>query len=213
MAEPDVDGRTRRATEQRESRRAAILDAALEAFGTRGYHQTHVSDILSLAGIARGTFYLYFDGKSAVFLELLEGLLAELGDSIVGVETGPGSPPVEAQLADTVRRILATVSNNRLLTAVVVREAVGLDAEVDARLSAFYGRLLAYIREALIEGQRIGFVRALDVEVAAMCILGTIKQFMEHLVRLDDDATVDVRRMALAVLDFNLRGLTTHQPA
>ena len=43
--------------------------------------------------------------------------------------------------------------------------------------------------------------------------IGTIKQFMEHLVRLDDDATVDVRRMALAVLDFNLRGLTTHQPA
>ena len=39
-----------------------------------------------------------------------------------------------------------------------------------------------------------------------MCILGTIKQFVEQLVMMDVQE-VDVDRMALSVLDFNLRGL------
>jgi AcrR family transcriptional regulator len=202
-----VDGRTRRATEQRESRRAAILRGALRVFGRKGYHQTHVADIIKAAGIARGTFYLYFEGKSAIFLELLDQMLEQFRESIVGVDTYEGAPPVELQLMQTVRRIMDTVVQNRLLTTIIIREAVGLDQEVDRRLKLFYGDLLEYIREALREGQRLGYIRKLDEDVAAMCILGTIKQFMEQLVMMDHEAEVDVDRLALSVLDFNLRGV------
>ena len=72
-----VDGRTRRATEQRESRRAAILTGALRVFGRKGYHQTHVADIIKAAGIARGTFYLYFESKAAVFDSILDQAIRE----------------------------------------------------------------------------------------------------------------------------------------
>ena len=202
-----VDGRTRRATEQRESRRAAILRGALRVFGRKGYHQTHVADIIKAAGIARGTFYLYSEGKSAIFLELLDQMLEQFRESIVGVDTYEGAPPVELQLMQTVRRIMDTVVQNRLLTTIIIREAVGLDQEVDRRLRLFYGDLLEYIRDALREGQRLGYIRKLDEDVAAMCILGTIKQFMEQLVMMDHEAVVDVDRLALSVLDFNLRGV------
>jgi hypothetical protein len=107
----------------------------------------------------------------------------------------------------TVRRIMDTVVQNRLLTTIIIREAVGLDQEVDRRLKLFYGDLLEYIRDALREGQRLGYIRTLDEDVAAMCILGTIKQFMEQLVMMDHEAVVDVDRLALSVLDFNLRGV------
>ncbi len=202
-----VDGRTARAHRKRESRRADILEGALKVFGEKGYHQARVSDIIKEAGIARGTFYLYFEGKSAIFLELLDGLLKQLEASIVGVDTEADSPPVELQLIETVRGILDTVVQNRLLTTIIIREAVGLDAEVDLRMKAFYESLLHYIRESLEEGTKLGYVRELDHEVASMCILGTIKQFMEQFVMKEAGATVDVNRMALAVLDFNLRGL------
>lgn len=204
---PGVDGRTRRASEQRESRRAAILRSALGVFGRSGYHQTHVADIIKAAGIARGTFYLYFEGKSAIFLELLEQMLEQLRESIVGVDTHEGAPPVELQLIGTVRRLMDTVVQNRLLATIIIREAVGLDEEVDQRLKLFYDDLLDYIRDALREGQRLGYIRMLDEDVAAICILGTIKQFMEMLVMKGDEASVDVDRMALSVLDFNLRGV------
>lgn len=207
MSTPTEDGRTVRASAKRQNRRSEILDAALKVFGKKGYHNAHVSDIIDAAGIARGTFYLYFESKNAIFLELLDRMLQELASNIVGVDADPSAPPMETQLADTVHRILNTVHHNRLLTSLIVREAVGLDEEVDRRLREFYASILSYIRDALEEGRRIGIVRDFDTEVAAMCILGTIKQFMEQLVMSDPSRDVDIDRMALAVLDFNLRGV------
>src|SRR5690606_21533671 len=103
---------------------------------------TRVADIIKEAGIARGTFYLYFEGKSAIFLELLDQMLDQMRSTIVGVDTGEDALPMETQLVGTVRNILATVVQNHLLTTIIVREAVGLDAEVDRRLKAFYSELL-----------------------------------------------------------------------
>lgn len=204
---PVEDGRSRRAEGRRENRRAEILRAALEVFGRKGYHQASIADILEAARIARGTFYLYYDAKTAVFHELLDSLLLELRRSIVGVDVGPDSPPIEEQLVDTVRRILETIVENRLLARVIVRESVGVDAETDQRLRDFYGALHQYVRMTLQEGRRIGIVREVDEEVAAMCVVGTFRQFIEQVASSADDDTFDVDRLARGLLDFNLRGL------
>ncbi len=55
-----TDGRAERANKKRELRRREILDVARGVFAEKGYHHTHVADIIEAAGIARGTFYLYF---------------------------------------------------------------------------------------------------------------------------------------------------------
>jgi len=202
-----TDGRTLRADKKRRSRRSEILRAARNVFARSGYHQTRVSDIIAAADIARGTFYLYFDSKNAIFIELLDQLLDELRANVVGVERGPEAPPVELQLQRTVHQLMRTMVDNRQLTTIIIREAVGLDADVDLRLRGFYGELLSYIRESLEEGEAMGFVREMDHEVAAMCVLGTIKQFMEQLVMMKDTPAPDIDRMALQVLDYNLRGI------
>lgn len=201
-----VDGRTRRAEARRESRRAEILEAALRTFGDKGFHQTTVADIIEAAGIARGTFYLYFEGKSAIFVELLDRLLDELRGSIVGVDRDADAPPLAVQLDAIVHRVLRTVADNRLLSTIIIREAVGLGEEVDLRLRLFYQKLLRYIRMALDEGRRLGLLRPIDTEVAAICVLGSVKQLMEQYVMAEDDE-FDVDRAAMGVLDFNLRGL------
>jgi len=203
-----ADGRTERAEAKKRNRRQQILKAARRVFAEKGYHGAHVSDVIKAAGIARGTFYLYFESKSAIFLELVDGLLEELRASITGVDTDDDAPPVEQQLVGTIRKLLHLVVENRMLTTIVIREAVGVDAEVDERLKAFYAELLDYIRTALDNGKKMGFVRELDTEVAALCVLGTIKQLLEQLVMSDDERfAADVDRVAFQVLDFNLRGL------
>ncbi len=204
-----ADGRSARASRKRASRRRQILDAARKVFAEKGYHDAHVSDVIAAAGIARGTFYLYFESKSAVFLELLEELLRELRESIIGVDTHEGAPPVEAQLVGTVRRLLAKVAANRAMTTIIVREAVGLDDEVERRTREFYDELHGYIRQSLVNGQAMGFVRQMNVDVAAFCVLGTIKQLMEQLAGRPEDSPLDldVDRLTMEVLDFNLRGV------
>ncbi len=205
--ETQLDGRSVRAIQKRRDRRAAILRASLVVFSRKGYHQTHVSDIISAAGIARGTFYLYFESKSAIFLELLDSLLTQMRDSVSGVDTDEGAAPIALQLVGIVRNILTTVAGNKLLTNIIIKQAVGVDEEVDEKLKEFYARIVAYIQEALEEGMRMGVLRDVDTKIAAMCILGTIKQLMEQLVTTDSDESLDVERMAMGVLDFNLYGL------
>ena len=124
------------------------------------------------------------------------------------VDTSDTAPPVQVQLVDRIRRILHLVVENRALTTILVREAVGLDAEVDAKMREFYQSLHFYLRDALENGKTMGILRDLDTEVAAFCVLGTIKQLMEQLVMSEDGKLAeDVDRVALGVLDFNLRGL------
>jgi len=55
--------RVRRAAE----RRAAIIDAALDLFTSRGFAATRMEDVAAAAGVAKGTVYLNFTDKEALF--------------------------------------------------------------------------------------------------------------------------------------------------
>lgn len=58
---------------QERSRRSyqALLDAAEELFGTRGYDAIGTPEIANQAGVSVGTFYRYFDDKHEVYLEIM----------------------------------------------------------------------------------------------------------------------------------------------
>ena len=61
-----------------DSRRAQLLAAARTVFATKGYQRSSVSDVIKAAGVSRGTFYNYFDGKSAIFQAVLVDLTGKL---------------------------------------------------------------------------------------------------------------------------------------
>lgn len=49
-----------------------ILDASLRVFSKSGYHDAHIDDVAKLAGVAKGTVYLYYSGKKELFISLLK---------------------------------------------------------------------------------------------------------------------------------------------
>lgn len=199
----ETDGRTGRAARKRAERRRTILETSLQVFSDKGYHHARVSDIIEAAGISRGTFYLYFDSKSAIFHELLDMLLKQIRANVIGVETEGDVPPMRDQLLDSLRRVLTTFRENPDLTRVVLFEAVGLDEEVDARLRAFYTNLHGWLVESLENGQAMGFIRECDPVAVSWCIIGSVKQLLERI--LDDDG--DVEHLALVLLEYNLLGI------
>lgn len=207
---PPGDGRTTRAERQREQRRRELLDVALRVFAQRGYHHARIADIIDAAGVARGTFYLYFESKNAIFHALLDELLRRLRASVVGVSIGPDAPPVDQQIRASVERVLAAFVESPDLTRVVLREAVGLDAEVDKKLEDFYERLHHWLAEALRNGARLGLLRSTNAELASWAVLGTFKQMVQLLV--DSSARPDAERPTIpqaaeAILDYSLFGL------
>ena len=65
-------------TRSADSRRASILDATQRLISDRGAAELTVEDITSAAGIAKGTFYLYFKTKHDVLAALRDRLTAEI---------------------------------------------------------------------------------------------------------------------------------------
>ena len=66
--------------EQRWQRRKAerpgeIIDAALELFVAKGFMATRLDEVAKLAGVSKGTVYLYFDNKEALFKAVVETLV------------------------------------------------------------------------------------------------------------------------------------------
>jgi AcrR family transcriptional regulator len=69
-----ASNRTERAAERRE----AIIEAALEEFVARGFAATRLDDVAQRAGVAKGTIYLHFKDKEALFQELIRTALVPL---------------------------------------------------------------------------------------------------------------------------------------
>jgi AcrR family transcriptional regulator len=63
---------------QSAARREAILKAALAEFAASGFAAARLDDVARRAGIAKGTIYLYFDDKEALFQELVRASLTPL---------------------------------------------------------------------------------------------------------------------------------------
>src|SRR6266705_4781259 len=69
---------TVQAREQRNDKRARILDAAVKVFAERGYFSSTVAEIARAAGVADGTIYLYFKSKDDLLLRLFDEKMTDL---------------------------------------------------------------------------------------------------------------------------------------
>jgi AcrR family transcriptional regulator len=65
---------TDRPTTKGERTRRRLLAAAEQVFADLGYHDASIVKITEAAGVAMGTFYLYFAGKQEIFDVLVEDL-------------------------------------------------------------------------------------------------------------------------------------------
>jgi AcrR family transcriptional regulator len=67
-------------TARRAQTRQALLDAAVNLFAERGYHETGVPDIVRAAGVSQGTFYQYFSHRRDVLMALSQAAQAAVAE-------------------------------------------------------------------------------------------------------------------------------------
>jgi AcrR family transcriptional regulator len=132
-------GRPPRAAQESEARRRAILDAALVEFAAHGFAAARLDDVARRAGIAKGTLYLYFADKEAMFEALVRGAITPLLDNLQQVAALPDVPT---------RQVL------KLLFATFAREVLGSDRKLLLRLliteGARFPRLVAFYHAEIV---------------------------------------------------------------
>jgi AcrR family transcriptional regulator len=166
----------------REVKRRFILEAAAESFGARGFHAVTVKDIAERAGIAHGTFYLYFKDKKDVYRELS----LEMQSQIMEVILPGGTADALAEAGDVttlVRDRLAALARiferEAAFARVFVYRAPGTDPEFEEQRRRFVRELTDGIAAVLRAGAERGVFRRHDPRVAATCLVGSIDLVIE----------------------------------
>lgn len=153
-------------TARGEATRRKILDAAEEVFGEMGYYEASISEITRRAGVAQGTYYIYFHSKREIFAELVEDigerLRAEMRAAILGA---PNRIEVEKRGFDAFFQFVAR--HRRIYSIVQEAERVAPEA-----FYAYYHKISqGYIR-GLKEAMDEGSIRHLDPEAIAYTLMG-----------------------------------------
>ncbi len=82
-------------------KRKQILDAALDIFSSKGFHNATIAEVASRAHVGKGTVYLYFSGKEALLVSIFD----ELADQIVEIFDEIAREEADLQLV--VRRVFS----------------------------------------------------------------------------------------------------------
>lgn len=189
-----------------ELRREQMLRAATQVFAAKGYHRASVSDIIETAGVARGTFYLYFEGKREIFAELVDVLTARLVNAMKLVDLSPGAPPWREQVRSNVIHIATILAEEKELTQILYNHALGLDEDFDKKIREFYDNLNERVERAFRMGQEMGIIRpGLKSRVAAAHVVGSVKEVMYRHAR--GQLKISVENMVDELIEYYRHGL------
>lgn len=138
------------------------LDAAQEAFWSRGYAATSMADLCAATGMKKGSLYQAFGDKRALFFAVLDRYLEGGLDWIETLEATPGEQ-VPTVIADWFHgEITSACSRAGPGGCMAINTVIELgphDAEVQTRLGLHFARIHRELSRALERGQTAGAVR------------------------------------------------------
>jgi AcrR family transcriptional regulator len=142
-------------------RRAAIVAAGLDEFTAKGFAATRLDDVAKRAGVAKGTIYLHFKDKEALFQELVRTALGPLIARISNPPIGPGAGSARAAmeaLADIfVREVIGTKRGDIL--RLIISEGTRFPALADFYYREVVAHGIAGMRKLIEYGIARGEIR------------------------------------------------------
>lgn len=179
--------------------RQKILEAAEVIFGERGYEGASISEITRLANVGQGTFYLYFEDKRAVFVELVKNLSRLLRHTLSqAVSNSRGRLAVER---DGLKAFFDFVRQHKNLYR-IVRQAEFVDPEL---YRWYYREMAKGYASGLAKAMQKGEIREVDPEGLAYCLMG-IGDFlgMRWVLWEDRDVPPEVFETAMTLIQHGL---------
>ena len=193
-------------TPARNPKHDRILDAAIEVFAEKGFHNARISDIAKRAGVADGTIYLYFRNKDDVLLSIFE---EKMGVLIAGVHAAlDGIDDPMERVRAFARYHFKQVEDHRALAEVL---------QIELRLSNKFLKeyrpeklweYLGIFATILREGQERGVIRAeLNPFVMMWAFFGALDEIAIQWVLSKKPSKFPLEATANSVADVFIRGM------
>lgn len=164
---------------QPEERPSQMMSAALEVFSGQGFRGATMERIAKVAGVTKGTIYLYFPNKEALFIETLRVHTEDLLELLPDFEIRPGEDieSVSGVLAKALMSMLLQPSMAKVFP-LFVAEVNHLPALKRIYLEEWLPRTNFFLAEVLRQGMSAGIFRPLDPVIAARGLLGMFGTFV-----------------------------------
>jgi AcrR family transcriptional regulator len=158
----------------RTARRAELTTVAARVFAENGVSNTAVSDIVKAAGVAQGTFYLYFDSKDEVILAVVERMADQMVAAFERAQNTPGASAVQRMLglADMLSAFERDPGTVELVDLLHHPENGPLHERLAAHLTP---ALLPLVESIVAQGVAEGSFDVPDTRAAAWFVLGGLR--------------------------------------
>ena len=188
VAPTGADGRalSRRGT----ATRRRLLDAAEKCFSELGYHDASIVKITEAAGVAQGTFYLYFASKQDIFEELVVDLNRRVRHA-VNEEAAKGKDRLEQELLGFRAYFAFTAEHPALYR--VIRQAEFVSPRI---LGAHYERFMDGYVPALADAMKRGEIAKAEPETLAWVLMGIAELIGMRAILWSDNGAVSKKTFA-----------------
>jgi AcrR family transcriptional regulator len=163
---------------QPEERPRQILEAAFRVFGSRGLHRATLDNVAREAGITKGTIYLYFPGKAALFSAMLKARVSDIMPAVESPREG-GASEIRDRLATLGRHLYRFFRTPAYLA--MYRTVVSEAADFPEAAALLYREGILPANRRLAEVIRCGIAagefRAVDPLVTARAFAGMFQVF------------------------------------
>jgi AcrR family transcriptional regulator len=185
----------------RESRRGDLIAAAAKVFAEKTVARTAVSDIVRAAGVAQGTFYLYFTSKGDVIDAVAEQITDRMTESIERAVKGTDGGAVSRLLAlrDS---FLALGGDPEIRELAEVYHRPENRTTHDRMADRLLLRLAPLVEGIVTEGVAEGVFTAENPRAAAWLVLGSL-----HVLELAYPDPADQSAAIVETTNYALRGL------
>ncbi len=164
--------------------RERILDAALDVFSSKGYHDSSVDDVVRESNTSKGAVYFHFANKQQLFVALVDKFANLLERRVtVAIENQPNSV---ARIRAALEACLETFSKYRPLAKILLVQAVGLGTIFEQKRMEVLERFARLIQTNLEQAIASGELPPVDAEITAQAWLGSIYQLVIRWVYLGE---------------------------
>lgn len=164
-----------RGTYDPDQTRQALLAAATELFGQRGFAGASTGEIASRAGVNKAMINYHFGGKAGLYASILQEIFGEMTVELAALADSGLSP--EKKLGRFIEAFGAKAKAHPQIIPMVLREMLTPDSPVREQFLPLILRFFGTLGAIIDEGVQQGVIRQVDPLLTHMALVGSLVFF------------------------------------
>lgn len=199
--------KTNKVEEKQLHKKKAIIKAGKEMLAEEGYQQVSIKSLAEKAGIATGTFYLYFSNKD----KLVESIADEMYEKLIEEirEERSKYTSVFDKLQASMSVCIRIFASEKQFAKILLIQAPGISKILNLKLVNIEKELVRLTKIDLDELMKQGLIPQQDTLISACAFVGTFRQVIISWLREGEPR--DLEKSLETLLKYNLRGLGKHE--